>query len=361
MVKSEILQQRLRNQRLIGDGLSTPAEVVSWLGAVQAQDYVGAKWGLGLRGRSFTDQAVDRAFDEGRILRTHILRPTWHFVTPADIRSFLSISGPRVHAFNGYYYRTCGLDARQLVKSHTAIEKALLGRRFLTRNELGMVLAKARIEANGLRLAAVVMHAELEGLICSGPRRGKQFTYALMDERVPRTRLKSPDRVLADLTRRYFNSHGPATVKDFVWWSGLTVAQAHAGMAAISDDLHLRESGGLKYWVVANGDRLNSPQPSTYLLPNYDEFLIAYKDRGEVLAHRQVVGARLMTLGQPPHHVIIDGQLAGSWRRVSATSTLQVEIRLFAPIRAARQQRELADAGRRLSRFLDLPIKLVMS
>jgi len=360
MVKSPILQQRLRNQRLVGNGLPTPTDVVSWLGAVQAQDYAGAKWGLGLRGQSFTDQEVDCAFDEGRILRTHILRPTWHFVTPADIRSFLSLSGPRVQAFNAYYYRQYGLDARQLVKCHATIEKALRGRRFLTRSELATRLATARIEASGPRLAAVVMHAELEGLICSGPRRGKQFTYALMDERVPRTRVKSPDQVLADLTRRYFTSHGPATVKDFVWWSGLTVAQAKAGMAAIAGDLRPLQNHTLTYWAIANGDRALRPRASTYLLPNYDEFLIAYKDRGEVVTHRRAVSYR-PSLDDPPHPVIVDGLLAGSWRRVTTGSSLQVKVRLFAPLAATRQQRELAAAGRRLSTFLNLPVALAMS
>ena len=138
MVKSPILQQRLRNQRLLGNPLNTPEDVVSWLGAVQAQDYSGAKWALGLRGRSFSDEAVDRAFDEGRILRTHLLRPTWHFVAPADLRSFLAISGPRVQAFNAYYYRKFELEARHFVKSHAAIEQALQGRRFLTRAELSV-------------------------------------------------------------------------------------------------------------------------------------------------------------------------------------------------------------------------------
>jgi hypothetical protein len=362
MVKSPILQQRLLNQRLLGNPLNTPEAVVSWLGAVQAQDYPGAKWGLGLRGQSFTDQAVDRAFDEGRILRTHILRPTWHFVAPADIRSFLSISRPRVQAFNAYYYRRCELDARQLLKSHVAIEKALRGRRFLTRGELSTVLGKARIDARAMRLAAVVMHAELEGLICSGPRRGKEFTYALMDERVPRGSVLPPDQALAELTRRYFCSHGPATIKDFVWWSGLTVAQAKAGMAAIEPALRRLDVAGLKYWVVPASVPAGSPKASTtYLLPNYDEFLIAYKDRDEVLTHRRSLAEQPPPQNHSPHHVIVDGQLAGSWRRVPRPSAVDVEVSLFVRKPSARHQRELAAAGRSLSTFLDRPVSVAMS
>jgi Winged helix DNA-binding domain len=362
MVKSPILQQRLRNQRLLGSPLKTPQDVVSWLGAVQAQDYSGAKWGLGLRGRSFTEQAVDRAFDEGRLLRTHLLRPTWHFVAPADLRSFLSISGPRVQALNAYYYRKFELEARHFVTSHAAIEKALRGRRFLTRAELATVLAKAQIGAQGARLAAIVMHAELEGLICSGPRRGKQFTYALVDERVPRGRVLPPDEALAELTRRYFRSHGPATIKDFVWWSGLTVAQAKAGMAALQPALKRVDVGGLCYWVVPTSVPAGPSKASTtYLLPNYDEFLIAYKDRDEVLAHRRALAAPPPPQEDSPHHVIVDGQLAGSWRRVPRPSAVQVEVSLFVRQPSARHQRELAAAGRRLSTFLDRPVSLATS
>jgi hypothetical protein len=362
MVKSPILQQRLRNQRLLGNPLNTPEAVVSWLGAVQAQDYAGAKWGLGLRGRSFSDEAVDRAFDEGRILRTHLLRPTWHFVAPADLRSFLAISGPRVQAFNAYYYRRFELEARHFVKSHAAIEQALQGRRFLTRAELSTVLAVARIDARGTRLAAVVMHAELEGLICSGPRRGKQFTYALMDERVPRGRVLPPDEALVELTRRYFRSHGPATIKDFVWWSGLTVAQAKTGIAAIEPALRRVDVGGLCYWVVPTSAPAGPSRTSTtYLLPNYDEFLIAYKDRDEVLAHRRALADQPPPLENSPHHVIVDGLLAGSWRRVPRPSAVQVDVNLFVRKPSARHQRELAAAGRRLSTFLDRPVRVATS
>ena len=361
MVKSSILRQRLHNQRLAGNGFREPEDVVEWHGAVQAQDYSGAKWGLGMRGQSFTDEAVDRAFDEGRILRTHILRPTWHFVAPADLRSFLSISGPRVQALNAYYYRRFEVDAPLLVKSHAAIAVALSGRRYLTRPELSQALAKTRINVQGLRLAAVVMHAELDGLICSGPRRGKQFTYALMDERVPRTRVKPRDEVLAELTRRYFRSHGPATVKDFVWWSGMTVAQAKAGMAGIEGDLERIEKNGLTYWAVPSTEAVERSPASTFLLPNYDEFLIAYKDRDEVLAHRRTVTYRPRTIEDPPHHVILDGVLAGFWRRVVKGSDTHVDVKLFAPIISARNQRELRAARGRLSTFLGSPVTMATS
>lgn len=361
MVKSPILRQRLFNQRLAGNGLRQPEDVVAWLGAVHAQDYSGAKWGLAMRGQSFTDEALDRAFDEGRILRTHILRPTWHFVAPVDLRSFLSISGPRVQSLNAYYYRQFEVDARLLVKSHAAIAVALSGRRYLTRSELSQALAKTRINVQGQRLAAIVMHAELEGLICSGPRRGKQFTYALMDERVARMRVKPHDEVQAELTRRYFRSHGPATVKDFVWWSGLKVAQAKAGMAAIEGDLERIEKNGLTYWTVPTNEALAGSLAATYLLPNYDEFLIAYRDREEVLSHRRTVTYRPPAMEEPPHHVICDGVLAGSWRRVVKGLDTHIDVKLFVPIKSTRHQRELKAARGRLSTFLGSPVTMAVS
>ena len=226
-----LVRERLRNQSLAVSRLRTPGEVVAWLGAAQAQDYAGAKWALGLRAKGLTDAAVEQAFDEGAILRTHILRPTWHFVAPADIRWMLALSAPRVHAVNAYAYRTFELDAAVLARSRAALERALAGGRQLTRLELAKVLQRAGVQADGPRLAHVMMHAELDAVICSGARRGKQFTYALLEERAPRAKVLPRDEALAELTRRYFASHGPATLRDYVWWSGLTARDARAGMA----------------------------------------------------------------------------------------------------------------------------------
>lgn len=172
-----IVQARLANQLLAGTKRRHPGEVVSWLGAVQAQDFAAAKWAVGLRTYGAADADVEAAFNEGAILRTHVMRPTWHFVAPEDLRSLLALTAPRVHQANARRYRTLGLDGSLLVRCHRAVTQALRDRTYLTRADLAGRLREHHIEASGQKLAYILMHAELEGLICSGPRRGKQLTH----------------------------------------------------------------------------------------------------------------------------------------------------------------------------------------
>ena len=215
---------------------------MSWLGAVQAQDYTGAAWGVALRARDLTAVAFEREFAAGRILRTHVMRQTWHFVAQADIRWLQALTGPRVRAASAYYAARLAIDARLMTRARTIVERALEGGQYLTRDELAeRLLQDGRIEAAGQRLAYIVMALELDAVICSGPRRGKQFTYALVEERAPQARVLPRDEALAELARRYFQSHGPATVHDFGWWSGLPVKDARAAAATVAADLVLRE------------------------------------------------------------------------------------------------------------------------
>jgi hypothetical protein len=197
-----LLGARLFNQKLLRSDFRSPAEVVRWLGAVQAQDYPAAKWGLALRAPGVSDADVERAFEEGDILRTHVLRPTWHFVAPSDIRWMLSLTGPRVHAAQAYYYRILGLDPKTRRRSRAAVERALRGGAALTRAELALVLKRHRIAVDGLRLAHLMADAELEGVVVSGPRKGKQFTYALLEERAPGAPDLPREEALAELTLR---------------------------------------------------------------------------------------------------------------------------------------------------------------
>src|SRR5688572_10609765 len=184
----DLVAQRLRNQKLLRSASRPPEDVVAWLGAVQAQDFVGARWALGQRAQGATEAGVLAAFDQGRILRTHVLRPTWHFLSPQDIRWILALSAPRVRAANASYYRKLELDSRTFAKSRRVLERALQGHQHRTRPELAGALARAGIPAAGMRLAYLIMEAELDALLCSGPRRGKQITYALLEERMPRTK-----------------------------------------------------------------------------------------------------------------------------------------------------------------------------
>ena len=223
---------------------------MGWFGAVQSQDYAGAKWALGQRIQNATDAALDRSFNEGKILRTHVMRPTWHFVTPANIRSMLELTAPRVRAANTFMYRKLELDKAVFRRSNAALAKALPGGKQLTRSELKSMLQHAGIDADGLRLGYLMMRAELDGVICSGARRGKKFTYALLEEHVPQVTALERDQSLAELIRGYFRSRGPATLQDFVWWSGLTMADAGNGIEMVKSQFVNEVWEGQTYWFA---------------------------------------------------------------------------------------------------------------
>jgi hypothetical protein len=352
---SSLVSARLRNQKLTRTGLRTPEEVVAWLGAVQAQEYPGARWALGQRAKGLTDAAVEQAFDAGRILRTHVMRPTWHFVTPADIRWLLTLTAPRVHAVSAYYYRRLELDATVLRRSRAIFERALGGGTFLTRTELAAALAGGGIEASGQRLAAVVMHAELERVICSGPRRGKQFTYALLDERAPRARTLDREESLAELAGRYFTSHGPATVRDFVWWSGLTVREAKAGVESAVPALVRVANGDRTYYATPSRSAPPPSAPTAHLVPTYDEYLIAYKDRE--LARPTAPRAARDPIDIYAQFLIVDGLFAGTWRPSAGTGSCVVRVVAAHPLTGL-NRRSIAEAAERYAQFLGMPVEL---
>jgi Winged helix DNA-binding domain len=356
----DLLGRRLDNQRLAGPPLPTPERVVRWLGAVQAQDFAGARWALGLRARDVTDAAVTKAFDEGRLLRTHILRPTWHFVAPADIRWMLALTAPRVHAVNAYYYRKFELSAATFARARRVFEQALRDDRYLTRVDLGLALQRQRIAATGTRLAALVMHAELDGVICSGPRRGKQFTYALLDERVPKANTLTREEALAELTRRYFASHGPATKRDFAWWSGLGSREVKAGVALVKSALEPVVRGDVTYWTAATKGAAAHNTATAHLLPTYDEYLIAYKDRGEVVEASRARSILERGAGEFRQHLVIDGRLAGSWRSLRQPECVTVEVAPYARL-STRESRAVKAAARSYGDFLGLPVTVTES
>ena len=250
LVPVGLTEQRLANQSIAQPRHRRAAEVVEWLGAAQAQEYLPAKWALGLRMVGGSDAAVERAFEQGRILRTHVMRPTWHFVAAADIRWLQMLTGPRVDRAMETYRRRMELDAATLTRATRIIERALRDRQYLTRAELGERLRGTGLAMSGIRLAHATLHAELNAVICSGPRRGKQFTYGLVAERAPGARELTRDEALAELTRRFFTSHGPATVRDFVWWSGLATADARRGLDINRADRHV--VGDHTYWTIGS-------------------------------------------------------------------------------------------------------------
>lgn len=350
----EIALQRLAQQRLAGSTFSGPEQAVAWLGAVQSQEYPGGKWALGLRVPGATDAGLDQTFNAGAILRTHVLRPTWHFVTPADIRWMLELTAPRVHLRNAPYARGLAIDAALFLKSEPVMLRALEEQPFLTRAELGQALDRASIPASDLRLTLLVMHAELEGLLCSGPRRGKQFTYALLSERAPQAASLPHDQALSELARRYFCGHGPATLKDFGWWSGLTLAEARAGLNLAGAALDTLQVEGQQYWFDAAMPPARGPLPDIYLLPTYDEYWVGYQGFG-----RSRLGAEGAETGSPTDAAMLcAGRVLGSWRRTLEKGAVRIAFHPFQPFDPAGRAAAEA-AARRYGEFLGLPVKFL--
>jgi hypothetical protein len=280
------------------------------------------------------------------------MRPTWHFVAPADLRWLLALTAPRVHAANAYYYRKLEVDDATCVRAVAAIARALDGGNHLTRDELAASLRAAGVSAAGPRLAYVMMRAELDAVICSGPRRGKQHTYALVDERVPPAPARTRDEGLAELARRYVTGHGPAQVGDLAWWSGLTVADARRGLELAG--LPSRDVDGKTYWTGPRTRRKAPTGAMVHLLPNYDECLIAFQDRGDALDPR-VEDPDVEVLSH--HFVLSNGRLVGGWRRAQSKGTVLVDCRLLADLdRDEHEALEAAVAG--YGRFLGCPTEL---
>jgi hypothetical protein len=291
------------------------------------------------------------------VLRTHVLRPTWHAVAPGDIRWLLELTAPRVRAAMAYYDRLLELDDTVYTRSNAALTAALQGGRQLTRAELATALQRAGIESGNLqRLGHLLMRAELDAIVCSGARRGKQHTYALLDERAPQAKRLVRDEALAELAGRYFASHGPATLKDYVWWSGLTAADAKAGLEMIRPRLACDALGGeTYYWHAATVPATQSPSPTVYLLPNYDEYLVGYADRGAVFdaSWTSALGPRGNILFN--HTIIVNGRVAGIWKRGVRKGTAVVTVQPFAPL-GATELGAVGGAAGRYGSFLALPM-----
>lgn len=359
MTGQEIAGLRLLNQRIALPSFMEPGEVVGWLGAVQAQDYFGAKWALGLRMREATDSVIDAAFNAGSILRTHVLRPTWHFVLPADIRWMLVLTAPRVHALNASMYRQQGLDPAVIKRSEHVLAKALAGGAFLTRDELKDALQKEGIALeSGLRMSYIMMHAELEAVVCSGPRRGRQFTYALLEERAPQAKTLVRGEALVELARRFFQSRGPASVQDFAKWSGLTVADGRDGLDAVKDGLEQEDIDGQTYWFLRPRAPLINSSLTAHLLSVYDEYISGYKDRSAIDAHH--LAPQFSALGNALQYIVIlDGQIVGTWKRTTRKDAVSIQARVYKKLSEAEQQAVFL-AANQYAAFLGLSLELAL-
>jgi DNA glycosylase AlkZ-like len=368
----EVARLRLRNQRIVGEKLSTPAEAVAWLGAVQAQEYSLAKWSLGTRvnGAATTihDEDIDAALGRAEILRTHILRPTWHFVAPADIRQVQRLTAPRILSGSAHRLRFLELDDDQVARANDVMVRALEGGRQLTRPELQQELAAAGLHPDGQRIAYMVMAAEMACLIASGaPRAGRTsrptdtHTYALLDEVAPPTAADNQpfdrDRALADLTLRYFTSHGPATIADFTWWCALNQADTKRGLQINGHALEELEVDGQRHWWGGGESADPEPPSAVHLLQAYDEYVVGYRSPRTPI---NVAGLALPPVLRPPpffNTVTVDGQVVGYWRRLNDGDGYRIETSLLRPLTRA-EQRALSVEVARYSDFAQRPVEL---
>jgi hypothetical protein len=348
---------RMRSQGLTGERVASPEAVVHRLGAVQCQDFGPGMWSIAQRTDGATQGAIDRLFATGAILRTHILRPTWHFVLPADIRWMLELTAPRVQAVTASFYRNQDLDGTLLERCIAVVAGALDHGHHLTRSEIADVLEQAGIPTSPPRLGAILMNAELTGVVCSGAPRGKQQTYALLAERAPEARQLSREEALAELTFRYFAGHGPATVKDLRWWSSLTMADIKQGLELVGAKLEQAVIDGSTYWFAPPAAEAAPGSPRVHLVQGYDEYIVGYGESKYLLdvsgAARSLPRAR----GIYTHSIILDGQVAGQWKSVPTKRAVIVEATLFVPLDSAQTQ-ELRTAVQQYEDYVGLPTTL---
>jgi hypothetical protein len=354
VTERELLARRLTSQQLAAPALTSPAAVVRWFGAVQAQDYRGALWGIALRTRGAGEAEVERAIAEGAVVRSWPMRGTLHLVAAEDLRWMLRLLAARVIRRSAGRHRQLGLTAADFARARRLLERALAGGRKLTRPEIYQLLARGGVSPGGQRGIHILGLLAMEGLLCFGPHRGKQATFVLLEEWLPPAPVLEREPALAELARRYLTSHGPATAADLAWWAGLPLGEARAAIELARPQVAVRDG----YAELAAGRAPPAaPAAGVHLLPPYDEYTVAYRDRSAIV-HPTLVDATRGGIFAPV--VVLGGRVAGTWRRRVTRRAVEVSAELIAPPAAA-HRRALTRAAERLGAFHGLPAALTIS
>lgn len=323
MTPAEILRRRLDNQRLARTSFRKPEEVVAWLGAMQAQDYLGSLWAIGLRMKNATEALVEEAEARRAIVRTWPMRGTLHFVAAADARWMTRLLAPRVMARNAARLkREVDVDTTVTARARDVVARALEGGRRLERTAVYEALEARGIRTGKSRGLHILLCLAMEGTLCLAGREGKQHTFALLDDWIPATKDPDRDEALADLATRYFTSHGPATTKDFMWWAGITAKDAAIALDGAAGNLAKEDSAGSVYWQGKSRAKAREEPPHVKLLPAFDEYTVAYQDR-TLLVDPASRWSKMGVLGPV---VVIDGRVAGLWKRTLGESTVSIAI-----------------------------------
>lgn len=328
MTHPEISHYRLASQKLYKTNPCSPQEIVQHLGAMQAQDYTMAKWAIGSRCDS-TEKVIEEAINSAKIIRTHILRPTWHFVASDDIYWMLDLSAPQVKRFTASAAKKYGYDEKKLDQTNSKIEKLLTGNNHLTRDEIMQELNIKKSSSEDFLSAAIMMNAELDGLVCNGKMKGKQITYALLEERVSKPKFKlTKEEALSKLAKRYFESHGPATLTDFSWWSGFPPTICKLAINAIGLQLNSVEIENQTYWFGNDISKDSDFRESVHFLPAFDEILISYKTReASILSEHQSKAFTNNGIFKPI--ILENGKVIGIWKRTIKKDHAKIETQFF--------------------------------
>jgi hypothetical protein len=347
---------RLHNQHISRSEFKAPEQVVAWMGGMQGQDFPGAKWSVGLRLPQATDADINRAIDRGKIIRTWPMRGTLHIVAAADVRWILSLTSPGNITGSLRRRQALELDDKTLSRCREVFAKTLQGGKQKSRDEMYAVLENAGISTAGQRGYHILWNAALHGLICFAATTNKEQTFALLDEWVAPAKAKPRDEALAELALRYFTSHGPVTLPDFIWWSGLSAGEARAGFEAIKSNLVQETVSKQTYWMPPDISLPNN-QASSFVLPGFDEYLLGYKDRSAVLdsAHADKVcpGGN----GMFASTIVINGRVAGTWKRAIKKSSVEIIANPFATLKKT-ERLAFDAAAERYAAFMSLPVVL---
>ena len=349
MNPTKIVKERLHNQQLTHNRYKKPFEIIAWLGALQGQDYHGAKWAVGLRLPGITDAQLEQAIAEKTIFRTWLMRGTLHLVAAKDIQWMLELLAPRIIESNTRRYRELELDERTLNHSNQLLRTALEDGKELNRRELLTILQENGISTEGQRAAYILQRASLDGFICQCAVDHHNPIYMSMDS-LPQNKSMERDKALAELAKRYFKSRGPANIGDFIWWSGLLAADARAGLEAVKPDLVQEKIDKQTYWHYETMEATQDIPTITHLLPTYDEYLFGYKDRSAAInaLNKKKLRNRYRST------IAINGQIVGTWKRKMEKNSVIIKYNLFKTLNKTEKQ-ALTKAKLHYTKFLNIP------
>lgn len=354
MTLNEIAGLRLTAQQVAPGNFRNPGELTWWMGAIQAQDFNMVRWAIGLRVPGSTITSVEKAINAGEIIRTHLLRPTWHFVSADDLRWLLDLTAPKIKSGLKYRQNSLGLTNGMLTKTNSIIAGIIKGKQ-LEREDIKAAIVNSGIEPVENRISHILLWAELSGIICSGKILKNMQTYAPVDERVPGGKKPEKDEMAAMLAKRYFKSHGPATIRDFAWWSGLSLKEIRLALEMSANELETFDIGEVTYWYDKSLNPAETFKTAS-LLPAFDEFIISYADKSVILQdshHRKAISQN----GIFRSVLIFENRVAGLWKPVKGKDRLIVEVNPFKTLKKA-EKSSVETAAENYGRFMEKKIEV---